>query len=193
MGVSARILGGDYGLNAQEMNLLLKNEGFLDGDAGDYVVTPKGAPFAIEKDFHRGFGGYDFYNRYWTQRTWDESIKDVLEVTPEKKQMVRDAVAMARKEKWNAILKERAEASAAFRTAHPEFFSEEVSEKAIENASHEASKGGLSGGAIAGIVVGGVFVTVATGYGIYKVVKHLRKRHNKRRYVRDAIDVEIGC
>lgn len=71
---SARILGKDYGLTAQEMNQLLKDQGFLDGNPGEYFVTEKGAPFAKEIDFHRGSGGYAQYNRYWTERTWDESI-----------------------------------------------------------------------------------------------------------------------
>jgi hypothetical protein len=39
MQVSARILGQDYGLNAQEMNRVLVKEGFLTGQPGDYSLT----------------------------------------------------------------------------------------------------------------------------------------------------------
>lgn len=77
MGKSARILGEDYGLNAQETNQMLKDQGFLDGDPGAYFVTAKGAQFANETDFHRGPGGYARYNCDWTQRTWDDSIVSV--------------------------------------------------------------------------------------------------------------------
>jgi hypothetical protein len=38
MQISARVLGQKYGLTAQEMNHLLKEEDFLDGEAGGYSV-----------------------------------------------------------------------------------------------------------------------------------------------------------
>lgn len=85
MGKSARILGQENGLTSQEMNYILKKEGYLNGDVGDYCVTAKGAPFANEKDFHRGTGGYAQYNRYWTTRTWNERIQDELHITDDMK------------------------------------------------------------------------------------------------------------
>ena len=87
-GKSARILG----LNSQEINQMLKDQGFLEGNPGAYVVTEKGTPFAKEANFHRSPGGYSYYNRDWTQRTWDESIKDVLDTSPERRQAARDAL-----------------------------------------------------------------------------------------------------
>lgn len=39
MFLSAKQLGVKIDLNAQEMNVLLKEEGFLDGEPGDYYVT----------------------------------------------------------------------------------------------------------------------------------------------------------
>ena len=132
MGKSARILGEDLGLNSQEMNQLLKDQGFLEGDPGAYVVTEKGAQFAKETDFHRGPGGYSWYNRDWTQRTWDESIKDVLDTSPESRQAARDAVAEARRLKWDAIKAERAEADAAFRASRPDLFPVEKAEQRFQ-------------------------------------------------------------
>jgi len=41
MQVSARILGQDYGLTAEEMNRVLVKQGFLQGIPGDYSVTQK--------------------------------------------------------------------------------------------------------------------------------------------------------
>lgn len=91
---SARILGYDYGLSSQEMNYLLKKQGFLDGEPGNYFVTSKGAPYAIEKDFHRGNDGYSHYNRYWETRTWDDNIRNELIVTDDIKKQIRDEIKL---------------------------------------------------------------------------------------------------
>jgi len=64
---SARILGQEYGLTAQEMNFVLKEEGFLDGEPGNYTVSEKGKKYSEEQDHHRGTGGYAYYNRNWTR------------------------------------------------------------------------------------------------------------------------------
>ena len=58
MRASARILGQQVGLSAQEMNHALKEAGFLSGEPGAYSVTEKGAKYAIEQFFQRGTGGY---------------------------------------------------------------------------------------------------------------------------------------
>ena len=96
MGKSARILGEDFDLNSQEMNQLLKDQGFLEGDPGAYVVTEKGTQFAKETDFHRGPGGYSRYNRDWTQRSWDERILDELDTSSESIQRAKEEVAERR-------------------------------------------------------------------------------------------------
>jgi hypothetical protein len=77
---SARVLGFLYGLTAMEMNILLKEEGFLEGEPGQYSVTETGRRYAAEQHHHRGTGGYAWYNRDWEQRTWDPSITDELDV-----------------------------------------------------------------------------------------------------------------
>lgn len=116
MQVSARILGQDYGLNAQEMNRVLVKEGFLTGQPGDYSLTEKAMNFAKEQDFHRGTGGYSWYNRYWTTRTFDDSIKKLLNVTPElrKKFVVRQQQEQAAR--YAAQAEARAQADAEFLT-----------------------------------------------------------------------------
>lgn len=43
---SARCLGRDVGLNAEEVNVWLKEEGYLEGEPGDYRVTEKGRPYS---------------------------------------------------------------------------------------------------------------------------------------------------
>jgi ribosomal protein L37AE/L43A len=159
---SARMLGEEYGLTSQEMNYILKEEGYLSGEAGEYTVTDKGAPFAEEKDFHRGTGGYAHYNRYWTTRTWDESIEDELNVTADMKEAARNAVAEARRQHWDNIKKARAEADAAFLERYKQ---NDENDNASDESSDDDSN--LLG---AGLIIGGLIVL---GYGVYKAVPHI--------------------
>lgn len=43
---SASQLGREYNLTGQEMNYLLKEQDFLDGEPGDYFPTEKGKLYA---------------------------------------------------------------------------------------------------------------------------------------------------
>ena len=86
--LSARRLGQLFYLDDQEMNLLLKEEGFLDGEPGNYKPTEKGKKFISEKSGWNGYGG--FASRTWEWREWDESIIDELNVTPERKKEIRE-------------------------------------------------------------------------------------------------------
>ena len=106
---SARILGEDYDLTAAQMNLLLKEEGFLEGEAGAYRVTEKGKQYADEEHHHRGPGGYSWYNRDWETRTWAPGITDELDISDERKRQIRDAAAAARRLKAAARAAEAAE------------------------------------------------------------------------------------
>ena len=45
MGKSARVLGWEFGRNAREMNALLKQQGYLDGEPGAYGLTEKGKQY----------------------------------------------------------------------------------------------------------------------------------------------------
>ena len=91
MGKSARILGQDYGLTAQEMNFVLKEEGFLDGEVGNYVVTEKGEKFAGE-----GKTSYGYINGNWSTRTWNDEIVDNLDITDDRKREIRQAILIAK-------------------------------------------------------------------------------------------------
>jgi len=106
---SARLLGQEYGLTAPEMNFVLKEEGFLDGEPGNYTVTEKGETYAEEQDYHRGTGGYSWYNRAWTTRTWDDGITDELDITDDRKKEIRQAISIA-KQKTNELDNEDIEA-----------------------------------------------------------------------------------
>nr|WP_308545932.1 hypothetical protein [uncultured Lachnoclostridium sp.] len=161
MGKSARMLGQEHGLTSQEMNYILKKEGYLEGEAGDYSITEKGAPYAEETDFHRGTGGYAHYNRYWTTRNWDESLTDVLDITEEMKEEARETTKENRKQKWDAI-------KAARRKADEEFLSRN-NQMENEEDDEESNKDGLSIPQV-GLIIGGL---LALGFGIYKAAPHV--------------------
>lgn len=120
---------------------ILKKQGFLDGEPGNYLPSEIGKQYALQKDFHRGTGGYAQYNRYWTTNTLDDSITDVLHITPaliaEARRMVSEA---ARQEMITA---------------------QNTLQKAISNRpDSEESSNGVNGRTAAG-------VTIAVLAGIY--------------------------
>lgn len=70
---SARRIGKQTGKTAQEINKLLKEHGFMEGEPGFYKPTAKGEPFCVEKFDGNGYGG--FAARSWS---WLEWSKDVI-------------------------------------------------------------------------------------------------------------------
>jgi hypothetical protein len=151
---SARILGQDYELTAQEMNFVLREEGFLGGEPGSYTVTEKGARFAHEQDHSRGTGGYGQYNRAWTTRTWDDEIADEMDITEERKSAIRQAISVA---------KQRiGESSDEGAVAKPDTFDSEHTDTADGNDDALAA------------AVGFLLVTVSA-YGIYKVAPYIKQ------------------
>lgn len=69
---SAKQLGEMLGMNAQEVNKLLKKKGFLDGKPGAYTVTAKGEKYSELRQKDNGYGG--FAARAWEFVMWDEAI-----------------------------------------------------------------------------------------------------------------------
>lgn len=176
MQVSARILGQCYGLTAEEMNRVLVKQGFLKGTPGNYDLTDKAIPYAAEKNFHIGTGGYSFYNRYWTERTFDESIKDKLNISSELKSEVRKEAASDRATRYAAQ-------AAAWTQANKEFLAKQAAETAEREAEEIAAKRAeiliskLKKAGKIGIIVGGL---VIVGYGVYKVTPKIKKWRQER-------------
>lgn len=140
-------MGEDYDLTAYEMNILLKEEGFLEGEPGLYTVTEKGKPFAEEQDHHRGTGGYSHYNRSWETRTWSPSITDELDVTDERRQQIREA-ARSKRQRNN------------------ESQSSEVAQFDVpKTGDGDERESGLDPRLVVGVLAG----TVLLGYGIWKL------------------------
>ena len=88
MTLSAKRLGERCGLTAEEMNILLKEEGFLSGEPGNYYPTEKGKLFVVEKGDDNGYGGYAF--RGWNWFEWDERILEELDTSVEHKRYIRE-------------------------------------------------------------------------------------------------------
>jgi hypothetical protein len=83
MGMSARVLGFEFGRTAREMNELLKDHGYLYGTPGAYGLTEKGQQYAEEEYHSRGTGGYAHYNRSWETRTWSDGTTVALKAEME--------------------------------------------------------------------------------------------------------------
>lgn len=104
---SARCLGRDVGLNAEEVNVWLKEEGYLEGEPGDYRVTEKGRPYAAQRHWETGSPNHAGY----VSTSWKEEIlNEIGPLSPERRRELSDSVAANRAEKkrqreeWEASL-----------------------------------------------------------------------------------------
>lgn len=100
MGKSARILGDECGLTAQEMNRILKKQGFLEGEPGNYSLTEKGRQFGEEK--YKRTGPRSDY----VLITYDDSIKKELNITKELKEEIRAEMEEERLQKKKEMEKD---------------------------------------------------------------------------------------
>ena len=76
MGNTATALGREFGRTAREMNKLLKDHGFMEGDPGAYRPTELGKMFAQSHDFDNSYGG--FAHRQWGWLSWTDGLADAL-------------------------------------------------------------------------------------------------------------------
>jgi hypothetical protein len=162
---SARILGYENGLTAQEMNQLMYNQGFLKGEPCNYELTEKAYKYAKQMEYHRGTGGYPSYNRTWIEKTYDDSIINELDLSIEEIIKAKDQVKLRRIEQLKIRMEQRAEADRKFL---------EANNKIIENQSQ--NKFELPVGVKAVLISGAI---IAIGYGIYKIPAVNNWIHNK--------------
>ena len=88
--ISSRVMGGQFGLTAVEMNMLLKEQGFLDGEPGAYGPSEMGKLYVHEDYVQKShLTGYD-------KTTWDPSIKKKLDLSEERLQQAREAASARR-------------------------------------------------------------------------------------------------
>ena len=177
MHLSASQLGQQYGLTGEEMNRLFVKRGIYSGNPGDYDLTPLGRQFALTQSHHRGNGGYSQYNRYWITRKFDESIKEILDISDDVINEVKKEVADLRAERYATQAAARAKANA-------DFIAKEAAKKAAELAEKQELQelgqkiAKLKKAGKITLLVSGVAVT---GYGIYKAVTHVKKWYNERK------------
>lgn len=153
MSLSAKQLGAKLYLNSQEMNVLLKEEGFLDGEPGDYHVTDKGRPYAYETGWSNGYGGYAA--RGYNYIVWDESILNVIDVSEERLASIRIKTKeerRRRREENNKI---------------PDS-SINYNESNLDTTSNTNDSG-------IELLVGGVAIIGTLCYGIYNVAKKVKQ------------------
>lgn len=159
MSKSATALGQEYGLTAREMNFVLREEGFLGGEPGNYTVTEKGEKFAEEQDYHRGTDGYAYYNRYWTTRTWDNGITEKLDITEDRKKEIRQAIASAKQK----ISKSEEEDI----TINCDSYGNETADRADDD--YDALVAAVA-----------VLLIAASSYGIYKATPYIKQWWNNK-------------
>lgn len=95
MGRSTAALGRDLGLNSQEMNILLRDKGYLEGEPGDWKLTDKGREHAKQQHWDVPSSGHAGY----VTTRWDDSVReDIGEVSPECKRQIDDEISARRAE-----------------------------------------------------------------------------------------------
>ena len=96
--ISATDIGAQIGLSAQDTNVLLALQGFLEGKPGEYLLTGLGEQFGHHVSEDNGYGGYA--HREWYKTYFDKSILDVIDQSPaviaETKAAAKEARAAAR-------------------------------------------------------------------------------------------------
>ena len=157
MTLSAKRLGEICGLTAEEMNVLLKEEGFLSGEPGNYYPIEKGKLFVVEKGDDNGYGGYAF--RGWNWLEWDERILEEIDTSMERKCYIKEKTSEERRRR-------RAE-----KAAESEAYWNKVNSQK-ENPMRETPT--EPNDSSAGKIVLGVLALV--GYGAYRVITHFTKK-----------------
>lgn len=183
MQVSATTLGREYGLTPIEMNRVLQKLGYLVKGLDGYDLTEKALDFAVEKGHHRGTGGYSCYNAYWITRTFDDSIKDVLQITPELIEEVRNELSSERAARYAAQAAARAKADADFLAKQVSDNIPEVSETLTKGIDEEMVAKLKKAGIIGLTAVSAILLA----YGIYKLTPKVKAWWSEQKK-RDSVD-----
>jgi hypothetical protein len=93
-GLSATDIGAHIGLGAQDTNVLLVAQGFLEGKPGEYLLTDLGKQFGHHVSEDNGYGGVAY--RDWYKTYFDESILHALDHSSETVTETKSAAKAAR-------------------------------------------------------------------------------------------------
>lgn len=97
MGMSARVLGQEFGLSAPEMNQALSQAGLLEGKPQAWGITEEGRKYASAERKWNGVSGHRQYIIDYEQVTWDPEVLEVLGLDDVKVRAARDAASEARR------------------------------------------------------------------------------------------------
>lgn len=172
MSLSAKQLGEKIGLNAQEMNTLLKEEGYLSGEPGNYTATATGDSYVSEKSWSNDYGGYAA--RGYSYNVWDESILDRLDTSNENLRIIREKTSLERKNRRA----EKEKRSQEYWQAHsPLYKKDNVNEEQLEISGTELIIG-------IGIVAGVSYLT----YLGYSKIKNMYIKHKHKKEIQNRQD-----
>lgn len=166
MGLTATEVGRRIGASAEVVNRLLREKGLTYGEPGAYGISKKGAAFgaAIERD--NGYGGWA--HRDWGWNSWDESVIDQLDATPEKIAEMSAALKAAKAAK-----------RAADKLEAEQYWASVMADKAGKLVQ-DSTDSGLTNGQKAAIAIAATTIVVVGGVLVYKGVK----RHAARKAAR---------
>ncbi len=154
---SARIIGKPLNLSGQETNILLEQQGFLTGVPGDYTPTEKGAAYVFEGYNHAGM------------RSWDDSIIDRLDLTPDAVKAARVEAARQRAARSDH---QHSQKSPASETAHLETASRKSTSTLKSNGAALVSQAGIQ----AIHTAGDVLAPMVAAYVVDKVDDAVARR-----------------
>lgn len=161
MNMSTAGLGRELGLNSQETNILLRDEGYQKGEPGDWTLTEKGREHATQQ--HWGVSS-SMHAGYLTTRWDDEVLEDIGTVSPERKQQIDDEISARRAEQ----LRQRKE-----RQAELENGSDEDADDSYgygQNSDEDAIDS-KAVGVVAAVVAGGILVAKGAKWAKPRVEK----------------------
>jgi hypothetical protein len=161
MGKSTAGLGRELGLNSQETNILLRDEGYLEGEPGDWRLTDKGREHAeqqhwdVPSSMHAG---------YLTTRWGDEVLEDIGTVSPERKRQIDDEISARRAEQR----RQREERQAELEDRGNDNVDDDYS---YRQSSEEDPIEGKTAGAIVAVIAGGILLAKGVKWAKPRVEK----------------------
>lgn len=135
---SARVIGRNHGLNANEMAFLLEQQGFLEGAPGARGLTVKGRQYGTVEDVFYGGGGSP---KAYEKVTYSPELEAVLDFSDEAKQRARDAA----RQRADTLRAERAAQDAA---AFPDLADDAIDEGSSVPPLHVEIVTALAGAAL---------------------------------------------
>lgn len=157
-GDSARELGHRFGVNADVMNVALRNAGILEGEPGSWRITPATEEWVTERDFTNGRHPDERQNPYFSVRQFKTEMVDSIGLTAEDVAAAKLEVAARRAAQSAQLQADRAQADADF-----------LASQTAESSDVDVDASGIS--LMAGLIIAGIVVGV--GVGTYLVIKHV--------------------